>query len=76
MNQMLLLLNQDTICWVVVVIKAEVQAFLHRHSLGHSEGHGCMVERFHWLRGKEEPHVLIEMKDEGGVGDRKEGVYC
>ena len=35
-----------------------------------------MVERFHGSRGKEEPHVLIEMKDEGDVGDRKEGVYC
>ena len=35
-----------------------------------------MVERFHWLMGKEEPHVLIEMKDKGDVGDRKEGVYC
>ena len=35
-----------------------------------------MVERFHGSRANEEPHVLIEMKDEGDVGDRKEGVYC
>ena len=35
-----------------------------------------MVERFHVSRGLEEPHVLIAMKDEGDVGDRKEGVYC